>query len=119
MWDSAHSSNNPPWRKYALLSLRNFTYRFFGEDLGSKDRQKAQHQQFKSWLEQQLIERTAADNERKAAQKAYDEALLARDKRACELERIEQECRRQLSIANVRFNKALVCFKYLKYSYIS
>ncbi|GFG36955.1 hypothetical protein Cfor_12483 [Coptotermes formosanus] len=81
--------------------------KFFGEDLGSKDRQKAQRQQYKSWLEQQIIERRAADNDRKAAHRAYAEALLARDKRACELEGIEQECQRQLSIANIRFNKAL------------
>jgi hypothetical protein len=98
---------------------RYFTYRFFGEDLGSKDRQKAQHQQYRSWLEQQIIERRTADNDRKAAQRAYDEALLARDQRACELERMEQECRRRLNIANLRFNKALVCFMYPKYSYIS
>jgi len=119
MWDLAQSSNNPPWRKYTLLSLRHFTYRFLGEDLRSNERQKAQRQQYRSWLEQQIIEQRAADSDRKAAQRAYEEALLARDKHACELERMERECRRQLSIANLRFNKALVCFKYPKYSYIS
>jgi hypothetical protein len=119
MWDSAQSSNNPPCRKYTLLSLWHFTYRFLGEDLRSNERQKAQRQQYRSWLEQQIIERRAADSVRKAAQRAYEEALLARDKHACELERMEQECRRQLNIANLRFNKALVCFKYPKYYYIS
>lgn len=118
MWDLAQSSNNPPLRKYAF-SLWHITYRFLGEDLRSKERQKAQRQQYRSWLEQQIIEQRAADNDRKAAQKAYDEALLARDKYGCELERMERECRRQLNIANLRFNKALVCFKYSKYSYIS
>lgn len=87
-----------------------YTYRFAGEDLKSKDRQKAQCEQYRSWLEQQITEQRAADSDKKAAQKAYDEALLARDKCAYELDRMEQECRRRLTEANLRFNKALVGF---------
>ncbi|PSN32995.1 RIB43A-like with coiled-coils protein 1 [Blattella germanica] len=81
--------------------------KFEGEDLSSKDRLKAQRDQYRSWLEQQVAERRAAENDRKAAQKAYDEAIIARDQRACELDRMEQECRRRLQEANFRFNKAL------------
>lgn len=85
------------------------TYRFAGEDLASEERWKAQQEQCRSWLEQQITERRAADSDRRAAQKAYDEAVLARDKLACELERMEQECQRRINEANLRFNKALVC----------
>ncbi|XP_021918477.1 RIB43A-like with coiled-coils protein 1 [Zootermopsis nevadensis] len=80
---------------------------FAGEDLANEDRRKAQRDQYRSWLEQQITERRAADSDRKATQKAYDNALLARDRRASELERMEQDCRRRLSEANLRFNKAL------------
>lgn len=55
-----------------------------------------------------MMEQRAADAERKATEKAYEEALLARDKRACELDKMEKECQRQLREANLRFNKALV-----------
>lgn len=84
-------------------------YRFAGEDLASEKRWKAQQEQCRSWLEQQITERRAADSDKRAAQKAYDEAVLARDKLACELERMEQECQRRINEANLRFNKALVC----------
>lgn len=84
------------------------TYRFAGEDLASEKRRKAQQEQCRSWLEQQITERRAADSNKMAAQKAYDEAVLARDKLACEIERMEQECQRRISEANLRFNKALV-----------
>jgi hypothetical protein len=84
------------------------TYRFAGEDLASEKRWKAQQEQCRSWLEQQITERRAADSNKRAAQKAYDEATLARDKRACEIEKMEQECQRQINEANLRFNKALV-----------
>jgi hypothetical protein len=84
------------------------TYRFAGEDLASGNRRKAQQEQCRSWLEQQITERRAADSNTRAAQKAYDEAILARDRRACELERMEQECQRRLNEANLRFNMALV-----------
>ena len=85
--------------------------RFEGEDLSSKERLKAQREQFRSWLEQQMAERKAAENDRKVAQEALDAALIARDKRACELDRMEQECRKRLDEANYRFNKALVSLK--------
>lgn len=86
------------------------TSRFVGEDLASEERRRAQCKQYRSWLEQQIIERRAADSDREAAKKAYEAAQLAQDKRACELDRMEQECRRRLSEANLRFNKALVGF---------
>ncbi|PNF15395.1 RIB43A-like with coiled-coils protein 1 [Cryptotermes secundus] len=82
--------------------------KFAGEDLASEKRWKAQQEQCRSWLEQQITERRAADSDKRAAQKAYDEAVLARDKLACELERMEQECQRRINEANLRFNKALV-----------
>ena len=94
-----------------IADIFNMCYnRFEGEDLSSKERLKAQREQFRSWLEQQVAERKAADNDRKVAQAAFDDALIARDKRACELDKMEQECRRRLDEANLRFNIALVSY---------
>ncbi|KAJ9588991.1 hypothetical protein L9F63_017686, partial [Diploptera punctata] len=90
--------------------------KFEGEDLSSKERLKAQRDQFRAWLEQQVAERKAADNDRKAAQAAFDAALIARDKRACELDKLEQECRKRLDEATYRFNKALAEEQSLKCS---
>ncbi|CAG2063437.1 unnamed protein product, partial [Timema podura] len=81
--------------------------KFEGEDLSSKERQKTQVEQQRAWLEQQMAEQKAAENERKSAEEAYQAALVARDKRACDLDRMEQETRRRLNEATLRFNKAL------------
>lgn len=71
-------------------------------------RRKIQREQQKAWLEQQMLERCRADEERKQAEKAYNEALVARDLRAHQLDQLERECRRSLGLATARFNQALV-----------
>ncbi|KAF2901612.1 hypothetical protein ILUMI_04569 [Ignelater luminosus] len=81
--------------------------KFEGEDAAGDERKKVQREQVKSWLDQQIEEREAADKERKAADEAYKAAVIARDERAIELDVMEKQCRKQLLRACCNFNKAL------------
>ncbi|XP_063236331.1 RIB43A-like with coiled-coils protein 2 [Bacillus rossius redtenbacheri] len=81
--------------------------RFAGEDLAGRERLRAQAQQQRAWLEQQLAERRAADAARRAAEEAHQRALAERAQRAAELDAAERECRRRLDAATACFNKAL------------
>ncbi|XP_022921008.1 RIB43A-like with coiled-coils protein 1 [Onthophagus taurus] len=81
--------------------------KFEGEDLASDLRYKVQREQIKAYLDQQMLEREAADKERKAAEEAYKAAVMARDQRAVELDVMEKECRKKLLVATCRYNKAL------------
>lgn len=71
-------------------------------------RMKVQREQQRAWLEQQMLERCRADEERKQAEKAYHDAVVARDCRAQQLDLLERDCRRRLEQATCRFNLALV-----------
>lgn len=57
---------------------------------------------------QQVQERRLAERERRDGERAYQEAVLSRDRRALALEHMERECRRRLSEATASFNRALV-----------
>ncbi|KAL1509678.1 hypothetical protein ABEB36_004383 [Hypothenemus hampei] len=81
--------------------------KFEGEDLISEQRLKLQKEQSKAWLDQQLIEKEQAERERKMAEDAYKAAVIARDKRALELDSIEKECRKKLEEATNKYNLAL------------
>ncbi|CAG9762832.1 unnamed protein product [Ceutorhynchus assimilis] len=81
--------------------------KFEGEDLVSERRLKVQKEQTKSWLEQQFMEKQQAEEERQMAEDAYKAAVIARDIRCIELEKIEKECRRKLEEANTQYNLAL------------
>ncbi|ERL95625.1 RIB43A-like with coiled-coils protein 2 [Dendroctonus ponderosae] len=81
--------------------------KFEGEDLSNEERLKLQKEQIKAWLGQQLIEREQAEKERKMAEDAYKAAVIARDQRAIELDKIEKECRKKLEVATTRYNLAL------------
>ena len=82
--------------------------RFQGEDCNMQERLKEQKEQMQSWVMQQVNERRAAEKERRDAEKAYQETVVARDKRATALEQMEQDCRRRLNEATARFNRSLV-----------
>lgn len=86
-------------------------YRFEGEDLDFDERKKIMAQQKNSWLEQQVQERKAAQEERKKAEAAYMMAIKARDHRAGELDKLERECRYRLGQANLKYNEALAAEK--------
>ncbi|XP_030033420.2 RIB43A-like with coiled-coils protein 2 [Manduca sexta] len=85
--------------------------KFEGEDLNYEERKKLMASQKNAWLEQQVQERKAAEEERKKAEAAYMMAIKARDARASELDKLEQECRYRLGQANLRYNEALAAEK--------
>ena len=55
-----------------------------------------------------MLEKEAADRERKRAEDAYKAAVLARDSRAIELDNLDKECRKKLQLSCCQYNKALV-----------
>lgn len=63
-----------------------------------------------SWIMQQVQERKLAEREQQHADRAHQEAVLARDRRALELDLMERQCRRRLDEATANFNRALVCY---------
>ncbi|XP_046970909.1 RIB43A-like with coiled-coils protein 2 [Vanessa cardui] len=85
--------------------------KFEGEDLEYEERKKIMAAQKNAWLEQQVQERKAAEEERKQAEAAYMMAIKARDARAGDLDKLERECRYRLGQANLRYNEALAAEK--------
>ncbi|CAH0719209.1 unnamed protein product, partial [Brenthis ino] len=85
--------------------------KFEGEDLEYEERKKIMAAQKNAWLEQQVQERKAAEEERKQAEAAYMMAIRSRDARAGELDKLERECRYRLGQANLRYNEALAAEK--------
>ncbi|XP_034836612.1 RIB43A-like with coiled-coils protein 2 [Maniola hyperantus] len=85
--------------------------KFEGEDLEYEERKKIMAAQKNAWLEQQVQERKAAQEERRQAEAAYMMAIKARDARAGELDKLERECRYRLGQANLRYNEALATEK--------
>ncbi|XP_026501263.1 RIB43A-like with coiled-coils protein 2 [Vanessa tameamea] len=85
--------------------------KFEGEDLEYEERKKIMAAQKNAWLEQQVQERKAAEEERKKAEAAYMMAIKARDARAGDLDKLERECRYRLGQANLRYNEALAAEK--------
>ncbi|XP_058791408.1 RIB43A-like with coiled-coils protein 2 [Phymastichus coffea] len=80
---------------------------FEGEDANGANRRREQREQMQSWIVQQVQQRRQADKERSESERMYQEAVLARDKRALQLDNMERECRRRLNEATARFNRAL------------
>ncbi|XP_033321550.2 RIB43A-like with coiled-coils protein 2 [Megalopta genalis] len=79
----------------------------FRSEEGSKERLRAQKEETRYWIEQQKGERVRIEREHREAEKAYQEAVISRDKRAAALDQMERECRRRLNEATARFNRAL------------
>lgn len=79
-----------------------------GEDLMSAERQKAQKDQQRAWLQQQMKERQQAVHDRNEAERNIQAALEARDKRALELAESERETRRLIQTSTAKFNLDLV-----------
>lgn len=81
--------------------------KFLGEDLMSRERKKAQMEQQRAWLQQQIQERRQAEEDRAKADRIIQETLEARDRRANDLEAFERMSRRQIKESVVRFNMKL------------
>ncbi|KAK1131399.1 hypothetical protein K0M31_017684 [Melipona bicolor] len=73
----------------------------------AKERSKAQKDELRWWIEKQKNERMQAERERQETEKAYQTAVISRDKRAMALDQMERDCRRRLNEATARFNRAL------------
>ncbi|CAK9819253.1 RIB43A-like with coiled-coils protein 2 [Anthophora plagiata] len=84
-----------------------FGQRFEGEDGNGKARSAAKKEEMRWWIEKQRSERVQAEREQQEAEKAYQAAVISRDKRAVALDQMERDCRRRLNEANARFNRAL------------
>lgn len=84
-----------------------------GEDLMSSERIKAQKDQQKAWLQQQMKERQQADEDRRKAEKQIQTALEVRDKRALELAEAERDTRRLIQESTAKFNLDLVVLIFL------
>ncbi|KAF5285339.1 hypothetical protein FQA39_LY04438 [Lamprigera yunnana] len=102
----ARIHDNDP--RISLSSMQKFE----GEDVAAEERKQIQKEQIQSWLQQQVEERESAENEQRAAENAYKEAIDARDQRALELERLEKDCRKRLEKACCMFNRSLADERY-------
>lgn len=65
-----------------------------------------------SSLMQQVYEKQKNKQEQQHADESLQRMILSRDRRAIDLERMEEECRRKLNEANAQFNRALVSFMF-------
>lgn len=81
--------------------------KFDGEDLNSKARKFYQQEQIREWTNQQTEEKNAAKMQQKLADKLYDFKQMELDKRARELQKAEEECRRAINTAVKDYNDAL------------
>ncbi|XP_034951405.1 RIB43A-like with coiled-coils protein 2 [Chelonus insularis] len=81
--------------------------KFDGEDIKRKARLKDQKEQMQSWLMQQVYEKRKNEQEQQNVEESFQQLVISRDRRAIELERIEEECRRRLNEANAQFNRTL------------
>jgi len=54
-----------------------------------------------------MREKRRAEEERRRAEEEYQKAMVARDQRCAELDRLERECRARLDAADKEFNRAM------------
>lgn len=81
--------------------------KFEGEDLACHERKKAQIEQQKFWLLQQMREKKEAEASRREAERYESEALIAREQRTLELERSERHGKQKMLAAVTKFNQEL------------
>ncbi|KAJ8269084.1 hypothetical protein COCON_G00116910 [Conger conger] len=77
-----------------------------GEDPGSKDRIKRQQEQLREWSLQQQRELETARQQQRHADQQYDQGRVALDTRATELQKIQEQQQRALTVATKDFNLA-------------
>ncbi|XP_057318243.1 RIB43A-like with coiled-coils protein 2 isoform X2 [Microplitis mediator] len=81
--------------------------KFEGEDLERSKRLNKNKEQMQSCLMQQVYEKQKNKQKEKNADESFQQFILSRDRRAIDLGRMEEECRRKLNEANAQFNRAL------------
>ena len=99
----ARVSDDDP--RCGIASLQKFE----GEDLNSKARRQFQSEQAREWANQQMREKSQAEQNQKTADHLYELKMRELDQRAVELAQAEDACRKAIDQATTDYNKALVC----------
>ncbi|XP_067856191.1 RIB43A-like with coiled-coils protein 2 [Heptranchias perlo] len=77
-----------------------------GEDLQQQARIRRQQEQIKEWSLAQQKELKNALEDQKFANRLYDKNRISLDQRACELQQMEEDTRRAVTVATKDFNRA-------------
>ncbi|XP_077325484.1 RIB43A-like with coiled-coils protein 2 isoform X2 [Lithobates pipiens] len=80
--------------------------KLLGEDLTEHTRRKAQQEQLREWSLQQQREQQKALEDKRLADGLYDKHRIELDKKAMELQRMEEKARRDVCTFTKEFNKA-------------
>ncbi|KAJ8261898.1 hypothetical protein GJAV_G00159740 [Gymnothorax javanicus] len=78
-----------------------------GEDLDHKERIKRQQEQLREWSLQQQRELETAKQQQRQADQLYDQSRVAMDSRALDLQKIQEQRQRALTVATKDFNLAM------------
>eukprot|EP01105_Mastigella_eilhardi_P015370 TRINITY_DN3510_c0_g1_i1.p1 TRINITY_DN3510_c0_g1~~TRINITY_DN3510_c0_g1_i1.p1 ORF type:complete len:389 (-),score=166.96 TRINITY_DN3510_c0_g1_i1:67-1209(-) len=104
--------NNPVTMKNtAALSPDNMPtssiQNFDGEDLAAKERKKAQQEQLRCWIEQQKQEKQRAQQTEDELERLHALRQHEITERTKELDRLQQETKRAMNMADRDYNKAM------------
>ncbi|XP_044133793.1 RIB43A-like with coiled-coils protein 2 [Bufo gargarizans] len=77
-----------------------------GEDLTERNRKMEQQEQLREWSLQQQQEWARALEDKKFAESLYDKMRIELDRQAMELQKMEEQARREICIFTKDFNKA-------------
>lgn len=98
----ARVSDDDP--RCGLASLQKFQ----GEDLNSRARAKYQQEQLREWSRLQQEDQRRANQQQNAADQLFYAKQNELDQRAIELQRAEEQCRRDINSSVRHYNDALV-----------
>lgn len=98
----ARVSDDDP--RCGLASLQKFQ----GEDLNSRARAKYQHEQLREWSRMQQDDQRRARDHQQAADQLFYAKQNELDQRAMELQRADEQCRRDINKSVRNYNDALV-----------
>lgn len=98
----ARVSDDDP--RCGLASLQKFQ----GEDLNSRARGKYQQEQLREWSRMQQEDQHRAQQQQQAADQLFYAKQNELDQRAMELQRAEEQCRRDINKSVRSYNHALV-----------
>ena len=82
--------------------------KFQGEDLNSRARAKYQHEQLREWSRMQQEDQRHAQKQQQSSDQLFYAKQIELDQRAVELQRAEEQCRRDINKSVRNYNQALV-----------
>ncbi|KAG8540136.1 hypothetical protein GDO81_019800 [Engystomops pustulosus] len=80
--------------------------RLMGEDLTERERRRRQQDQLRGWSLQQQQELAKALEDRRSAESLYDKTRVELDKKAMDLQKLEEQARREICVYTKEFNRA-------------